>query len=154
MSVDDKLAELGIVLTEGTKPVANYVSSRRLGNVLYVSGHICKRDGVLITGKLGAEVDVQTGYELARGGAIDILGTVRSALGSLESVAMVRLTGYVSSAPGFTEQPAVVNGASDLLVQVLGDRGRHARSAIGVAQLPLGAAVEIEAIFEVLGEQS
>jgi enamine deaminase RidA (YjgF/YER057c/UK114 family) len=154
MSVDDKLAELGIVLTEGTKPVANYVTSRRLGNVLYVSGHICKRDGVLITGKLGAEVDVQTGYELARGGAIDILGTVRSALGSLESVAMVRLTGYVSSAPGFTEQPAVVNGASDLLVQVLGDRGRHARSAIGVAQLPLGAAVEIEAIFEVLGEQS
>ena len=154
MRVDDKLAELGIVLTEGTKPVANYVSSRRLGNVLYVSGHICKRDGVLITGKLGAEVDVQTGYELARGGAIDILGTVRSALGSLESVAMVRLTGYVSSAPGFTEQPAVVNGASDLLVQVLGDRGRHARSAIGVAQLPLGAAVEIEAIFEVLGEQS
>jgi enamine deaminase RidA (YjgF/YER057c/UK114 family) len=153
MSVDDKLAELGIVLTEGAKPVANYVSARRLGNVLYVSGHICKRDGVLITGKLGAEVDVQTGYELARGGAIDILGTVRSALGSLESVAMVRLTGYVSSAPGFTEQPAVVNGASDLLVQVLGERGRHARSAIGVAQLPLGAAVEIEAIFEVLDEQ-
>jgi enamine deaminase RidA (YjgF/YER057c/UK114 family) len=153
MSVDDKLAELGIVLTEGAKPVANYVSARRLGNVLYVSGHICKRDGVLITGKLGAEVDVQTGYELARGGAIDILGTVRSALGSLESVATVRLTGYVSSAPGFTEQPAVVNGASDLLVQVLGERGRHARSAIGVAQLPLGAAVEIEAIFEVLDEQ-
>ena len=153
MSVDDRLAELGIVLTEGAKPVANYVSSRRLGNVLYVSGHICKRDGVLITGKLGAEVDVQTGYELARGGAIDILGTVRSALGSLESVAMVRLTGYVSSAPGFTEQPAVVNGASDLLVQVLGERGRHARSAIGVAQLPLGAAVEIEAIFEVLDEE-
>jgi enamine deaminase RidA (YjgF/YER057c/UK114 family) len=154
MSVDEKLAELGIVLTEGTKPVANYVSSRRLGNVLYVSGHICKRDGVLITGKLGAEVDVQTGYELARAGAIDILGTVRSALGSLESVAMVRLTGYVSSAPDFTEQPAVINGASDLLVEVLGDRGRHARSAIGVAQLPLGAAVEIEAILEVLDEQS
>ncbi len=103
---------------------------------------------------LGAEVDVQTGYEVARGGAIDILGTVRAALGSLDSVAMVRLTGYVSSAPGFTEQPAVINGASDLLVQVLGERGRHARSAIGVAQLPLGAAVEIEAIFEVLDEQS
>jgi enamine deaminase RidA (YjgF/YER057c/UK114 family) len=150
MSVDDRLAELGIVIPPSTPPVANYVSARRTGSLLFVSGHISKRDGAVVAGKVGDDLDTKAAYELARLVAIDILGTVRAALGSLEEVTFVKITGFVNSAPGFTEQPAVVNGASDLFVQVLGaDRGAHARSAIGVAQLPLGAAVEVEAIVEV-----
>ena len=152
MSVDDRLAELGIVLPASTPPVANYVSTRRAGNLLFVSGHVSKRDGVVVAGKVGDDVDTKAGYELARLVAIDILGTVHAALGSLDEVTFVKITGFVNSAPGFTEQPAVINGASDLFVQVLGpERGAHSRSAIGVAQLPLGAAVEVEAILEVSG---
>ena len=152
MSVDDRLAELHVVITEAGVPVANYVSARRSGNLLFLSGHIGKRDGEVVTGAVGDGVDTDTAYDLARRAAIDLLGTARAALGTLDSVAVIKLTGFVRSAPGFTEQPAVVNGASDLLVAVFGpERGRHARSAIGVAQLPLGAAVEIEAIFEVVG---
>lgn len=150
MSVDDRLAELGIVIPPSTPPVANYVSTRRVGNLLFVSGHVSKRDGAVVTGKVGADLDTKAGYDLARLVAIDILGTVRAALGSLDEVTFVKITGFVNSDPGFREQPAVINGASDLLVQVLGpERGAHARSAIGVAQLPLGAAVEVEAILEV-----
>ena len=150
MSVDDRLAELGIALPATTAPVANYVSTRRTGNLLFVSGHVCRRDGAVVSGKVGDDIDTQTGYDLARLAALDVLGTVRAALGSLEDVTFVKITGFVNSAPGFTDQPAVINGASDLFVQVLGnERGAHARSAIGVAQLPLGAAVEVEAILEV-----
>jgi enamine deaminase RidA (YjgF/YER057c/UK114 family) len=150
MSVDDRLAELGIALPASTAPVANYVSTRRTGNLLFVSGHVCRRDGAVVSGKVGDDIDTQTGYDLARLAALDVLGAVRAALGSLDDVTFVKITGFVNSAPGFTDQPAVINGASDLLVQVLGDeRGAHARSAIGVAQLPLGAAVEVEAILEV-----
>ncbi|MEA2638586.1 MAG: hypothetical protein QOE18_1643 [Chloroflexota bacterium] len=150
MSVDDRLAELGIALPASTAPVANYVSTRRTGNLLFVSGHVCRRDGAVVSGRLGDDIDTQTGYDLARLAALDVLGTVRAALGSLDDVTLVKITGFVNSAPGFTDQPAVINGASDLLVQVLGsERGAHARSAIGVAQLPLGAAVEVEAILEV-----
>lgn len=150
MSVDDRLAELGIVLPASTPPVANYVSTRRAGNLLFVSGHVSKRDGAVVAGKLGDDVDTKAGYELARLVAIDILGTVHAALGSLDGVTFVKITGFVNSAPGFTEQPAVINGASDLFVQVLGPEcGAHSRSAIGVAQLPLGAAVEVEAILDV-----
>ncbi|MGA7987390.1 MAG: RidA family protein [Candidatus Dormiibacterota bacterium] len=150
MSVDDRLAELGIVIPPSTPPVANYVSTRRVGNLLFVSGHVSKRDGAVVTGKVGADLDTKAGYDLARLVAIDILGTVRATLGSLDEVTFVKITGFVNSDPGFTEQPAVINGASDLFVQVLGpERGAHARSAIGVAQLPLGAAVEVEAILEV-----
>ena len=106
----------------------------------------------MVVGRVGDDVDTDTAYDLARHAAIDILGTARAALGTLETIAVVKLTGFVQSAPAFTEQSAVINGASDLLVAVLGaERGRHARSAIGVAQLPLGAAVELEAIFEVVG---
>jgi enamine deaminase RidA (YjgF/YER057c/UK114 family) len=151
MRVDDRLAELGIVLPDATTPVGSYVSTRRLGNQLFVSGHVSKRDGAVVAGTVGDDVDTSTAYELARLVAIDFLSTVRAALGSLDDVAVVKLTGFVHSAATFTEQPAVINGASDLLVAVFGpERGRHARSAIGVAQLPLGAAVEVEAIFEVL----
>jgi enamine deaminase RidA (YjgF/YER057c/UK114 family) len=150
MSIDDRLAELGIVIPPSTPPVANYVSTRRVGNLLFVSGHVSKRDGAVVTGKVGADLDTKAGYDLARLVAIDILGTVRAALGSLDEVTFVKITGFVNSDPGFTEQPAVINGASDLFVQVLGpERGAHSRSAIGVAQLPLGAAVEVEAILEV-----
>ena len=125
MSIDDRLAELRIVIPETTAPVANYVTARRTGNLLYLSGHLGKRDGAVVTGTVGDDVDTDAAYDLARR--------------------------FVHSAPAFTEQSAVVNGASDLLVAVFGpERGRHARSAIGVAQLPLGAAVELEAIFEVI----
>jgi enamine deaminase RidA (YjgF/YER057c/UK114 family) len=150
ISIDERLAELGIVLPAATAPVANYVSTRRSGNLLYVSGHVSKRAGAVVSGRVGDNIDTESAHELARLVALDILGTVRSALGSLDDVNVVKITGFVNSAPGFTEQPAVINGASDLFVQVLGtERGAHARSAIGVAQLPLGAAVEVEAILEV-----
>jgi enamine deaminase RidA (YjgF/YER057c/UK114 family) len=150
MTVDDRLAELGIVLPATTAPVANYVSTRRSGSLLFVSGHVSRRAGAVVSGKVGDDIDTEAAYELARLVALDILGTVHAALGSLDDVTLVKITGFVNSAPGFTEQPAVVNGASDLFVQVLGaERGAHARSAIGVAQLPLGAAVEVEAILEV-----
>jgi enamine deaminase RidA (YjgF/YER057c/UK114 family) len=152
MSIDDRLAELGIVMPEWTVPVANYVTSRQAGNLLFLSGHLGKRDGAVVTGKLGEDLETDAGYDLARNAAIDLIATARAALGTLDTVAVVKLTGFVHSAPGFTGQPGVVNGASDLLVAVFGqERGRHARSAIGVAQLPLGAAVELEAIFEVIG---
>ena len=152
MGIDARLTELGIVIPETTAPVANYVTSRQSGNLLFISGHLGKRDGAVVTGRLGEDVDTDTGYDLARNAAIDLLGTARAALGTLDTVAVVKLTGFVQSASTFTGQPAVVNGASDLLVAVFGhERGRHARSAIGVAQLPLGAAVELEAIFEVIG---
>jgi len=152
VAVDDRLAELGIVIPATTAPVANYVTARRTGDLLFLSGHLGKRDGAVVAGRVGDDVDTETAYDLARRAAIDLLGTARAALGTLDTVAVVKLTGFVQSATTFTEQPAVVNGASDLLVSVFGpERGRHARSAIGVAQLPLGAAVELEAIFEVVG---
>jgi enamine deaminase RidA (YjgF/YER057c/UK114 family) len=152
MSVDERIAELGIVIPAGTTPVANYVTARRSGSLLFLSGHIGKRDGAVVAGRVGDDVDTETAYELARLAAIDLIGTARAALGSLEGVTVVKLTGFVNSAPGFTEQSSVINGASDLFVAVFGqERGRHARSAVGVAQLPLGAAVEVEAILEVSG---
>jgi enamine deaminase RidA (YjgF/YER057c/UK114 family) len=152
VGVDDRLAELHIVIPETTTPVANYVTARQTGGLLFLSGHLGKRDGTVVTGRVGDDVDTDTAYDLARRAAIDLLGTARATLGTLDTVAVVKLTGFVQSAPAFTEQSAVINGASDLLVAVFGpDRGRHARSAIGVAQLPLGAAVELEAIFEVIG---
>jgi len=132
MSIDDRLAELRIVIPETTAPVANYVTARRMGDLLYLSGHLGKRDGAVVTGTVGDDVDTDTAYDLARRAAIDLLGTARAALGTLDGVAVVKLTGFVHSAPAFTEQPAVINGASDLLVAVFGpERGRHARSAIG-----------------------
>jgi enamine deaminase RidA (YjgF/YER057c/UK114 family) len=149
-SVEDRLADLGIALAETAAPVANYVLARRSGNLLYVSGHLGKRDGKLVRGKVGAEVSRDDAYQLARGAAIDIIATVRAELQSLDRVRqVVKLTGFVNSAPDFTEQSSVINGASDLLVEAFGERGKHARSSVGMAQLPLGAAVEVEAVFEV-----
>jgi enamine deaminase RidA (YjgF/YER057c/UK114 family) len=151
MSVEDRLVTLGIKVPAVTTPVANYLLTRRSGSLLFVSGHVCKENGQVVAGRLGESVTTARGQELARATAIDILATVRDAIGSLDAVrTVIKLTGYVNSAQSFTEQSLVVNGASDVLVEVFGeDRGRHARAAVGVAQLPLGAAVELEAIFEV-----
>ena len=151
MTAEQRIAHLGIELPAASAPVANYVMTRQSGNLLFVSGHVSKRDGAVMTGRLGESLAREDGYALARATMIDILASVRSALGSLDRVtAVVKVTAYVCSATTFTEQPSVVDGASDLLVEVFGDeRGRHARAAVGVAQLPLGAALEFDAIFEV-----
>jgi enamine deaminase RidA (YjgF/YER057c/UK114 family) len=150
MSVDDRLAELGIALPETTAPIANFVMARRTGNLLFLAGHVSKRDGAVVAGKVGADVDTKTAYDLARLVAIDLLATTRAALGSLDGIRFVKLTGFVNSTLEFTDQPSVINGASDLIVDVFGaERGEHSRSAIGMAQLPLGAAVEVEAIIEI-----
>ncbi len=150
MSVDERLVSLGITLPDVVAPVANYALARRSGDRLYLSGHLGKRDGKLVRGKVGAEVSRDEAYAAARSAAIDIIASARAALSSLERVrGVAKVTGFVNSAADFTEQSAVINGASDLLVEVFGEAGKHARSSIGVAQLPLGAAVEVEAIFEV-----
>lgn len=150
-SIDDKLKALGLELPPAPAPVANYVPTVICGNLLFISGQISKRgDGNLLVGKLGDGVEVAAGREAARVCALNILAQAKAALGSLERVArIVKLTGFVNSVPAFTEHPAVVNGASDLLVDVLGEAGRHTRSAVGVAGLPLDAAVEVEAIIEI-----
>jgi enamine deaminase RidA (YjgF/YER057c/UK114 family) len=150
-SIEDRLVHLGMTLPDTAAPLANYVLARVSGDHLYVSGHLGTRDGVVVTGRVGEDVERHDAYELARSAAIAILASARGALGSLDRLrGVVKVTGFVNSSPEFTDQPAIVNGASDLFVEVLGpEQGRHARSAVGVAQLPRGAAVEIEAVFEV-----
>jgi enamine deaminase RidA (YjgF/YER057c/UK114 family) len=155
MSIDAKLAELGIVLPTPAAPVANYVPSVRTGNLLVVSGQICLGpDGKIAPehkGKLGAEVSADAGYAAARLCAINVLAQAKAALGSLDKVVRcVRLGGFINAVPTYAAVPTVMNGASDLMVAVLGDAGRHARSTIGVAELPMDAAVEVEAMFEVV----
>ncbi|WP_040619704.1 RidA family protein [Rhodovulum sp. PH10] len=145
------LAGLGIELPTPAAPIANYVGFVRSGRLLFVSGQLCLVDGKPVaTGKLGAEVSVEQGQEAARVCAINILAQVKAALGDLDKVIrVVRLCGYVAAAPSFLDCPKVVNGASDLMVEVFGEKGRHARTAFGVAVLPGDAAVEVDAIFEV-----
>lgn len=150
-SIEERLKELGITLPDAPAPAANYVPFVRSGTTLYVSGQVSRDENGLLLGRLGDGVDVAAGAAAARTCALQLIAQVRAAcdgdLGRL--VRVVKLTGFVNSAPGFTDQPKVVNGASDLLVEILGDRGRHARSAVGVAALPLGVAVEVEGVFEV-----
>ena len=147
MHIEQKLASLGLTLPRGTVPVANFVSTAQTGNLLFVSGHI----STALRGKLGRDVTKEQGYEAARQTALDMLGSVHDALGDLDRVGrLVKLLGLVNSTDEFTEQPYVINGASDLFVEVFGTQGQHARSAIGVAQLPANAAVEIEMIVEVV----
>ena len=151
-TVEQKLAAQGIVLHEPPNPVANYVGFVRIGNLLFVSGQICLgQDGKLIAkGKLGAGVTVEQGSAAARGCAINLMAQIKAALGDLDKVVrVVRLGGFVNSAPDFLEGPKVLNGASDLMVAAFGDKGRHARTTVGVASLPGDAAVEVEGIFEV-----
>jgi enamine deaminase RidA (YjgF/YER057c/UK114 family) len=150
-ATEKRLAELGITLPAAPAPVANYVPAVIVGDLLFISGQISRAgDGSMITGRLGAGLDIPRGKEAARLCALNILAQARAALGSLDRIArIVKLTGFVNAAPGFTDHPQVVNGASDLLVEVLGDRGRHTRSAVGTAGLPLDAAVEVEAIVAI-----
>ena len=150
-NTDKRLAELGIVLPTPTPPAANYVPVVVTGNHLYVSGQLpIGPEGMTLTGTLGAGVEVEAAQAAARLCAINVLAQVRVALGDLDRVVrLVKVVGFVASDAAFGDQPKVINGASDLFVNVLGDRGRHARSAVGVAALPFGAAVEVEAIFEI-----
>jgi enamine deaminase RidA (YjgF/YER057c/UK114 family) len=149
-ALSERLAALGLSLPAAQAPLASYVPARRHGDLLYLSGHVSRADGSVVRGTVGGDVDAATAVRLARTIALDILASAAAAMGSLDAVVgVVRLTGYVRSAPGFDGQPAVVNGASDVFVELFGEPGRHARSAVGVSELPLGAAVEIEAILEV-----
>jgi enamine deaminase RidA (YjgF/YER057c/UK114 family) len=151
-TIEQKLGSQGIELFEPSSPVANYVPFVRTGNLLFVSGQICRNaEGQLIAkGKLGAGVTIEQGQAAARGCAINLLSQVKAALGDLDKVTrVVRLSGFVNSAPDFADGPKVLNGASDLMVAAFGEKGRHARTTVGVAALPSDAAVEVEAIFEV-----
>ena len=151
-TVEQKLAAQGVTLHEPPNPVANYVGFVRTGNLLIVSGQICfDASGKLIAkGKLGAGVSIEQGNAAARGCAINLLAQIKAALGDLDKVVrVVRLGGFVNSAPDFLDGPKVLNGASDLMVAVFGDKGRHARSTVGVSALPADAAVEVEGMFEV-----
>lgn len=150
-TVEARLATLGIALPDAPNPVANYVPSSRTGNLLFISGQISKAaDGSITKGQLGGGLSVEEGRNAARLCALNILAQARAALGSLDRIGqLVRLNGFVNAAPGFTDHPQVVNGASDLMVEVLGDKGRHTRVAVGVSSLPLGCAVEIDAVIMV-----
>ena len=151
-TVEQNLAAQGIVLPAPKAPVANYVPFVRSGNLLFVSGQVCfDAEGKLIAkGKLGAGVSVEQGAAAARGCGINLLAQVKAAIGDLDKVIrVVRLGGFVNSAPDFLDGPKVLNGASDLMVAVFGDKGRHARTTVGVAALPSDAAVEVEGVFEI-----
>ncbi len=149
---DQKLAELGIVLPEPPAPAAAYQPWRSSGSMIYTSGQLPVVDGKLLaTGKLGAEITLEQGIDLARTCAINILAVAAKAAGSLDRVRIVKITAFVASTPEFTDQHLVANGASNLLGEVLGDDGIHARSAVGMPVLPLNAPVEVEAIIEVRG---
>ena len=149
--IDTRLAELGVTVPAAPAPAANYVPFVLVGDILHVSGQISNGPDGLITGRLGEDMNVDQGAAAARACAISLLAQVRAACGGdLDRlVRVIKLVGFVNSAPGFSDHPKVVNGASDFLVAVLGDAGRHARSAVGVAALPLGVAVEVEGLFQI-----
>lgn len=150
MSIDQRLAELGLELPEPAAPVAAYVPAVEAGGLLYISGQVSQRDGARITGRLGDDLDLQAGQDAARSCGIMLLAQMKQALGSLDRVArVVKLGVFVSSTPDFTDQPKVADGASTLMVEVLGEAGKHARSAVGVPSLPLGVAVEIDAVVAI-----
>lgn len=150
MSHDARLSALNITLPDAPAPAANYVPYVRSGNLLYVSGQISAGPDGLIRGRLGDDLDVAAGAAAARRCGLALLAQARAALGSLDQIVrVVKLGGFVCSTNDFTDQPEVVNGCSDLMVEVFGDAGRHARAAVSVNALPRGVAVEIEAIFEV-----
>jgi enamine deaminase RidA (YjgF/YER057c/UK114 family) len=151
MSIDQRLAELGITLPEPAAPVAAYVPAVEQGGLLHISGQISfAEDGGLIVGRLGDDMNLERGMAAARRCGIMLLAQIKAALGSLDRVErIVKLGVFVNSDPSFTEQPKVANGASELMQEVFGEAGRHARSAVGVAVLPLGVAVEVDAIVAV-----
>jgi enamine deaminase RidA (YjgF/YER057c/UK114 family) len=149
--IEERLEALGLQLPPPPSPVAAYVSTVRTGDLVFVSGHGPMRDGRFTgIGKLGRDLDIEAGYQAARLVMLNCLASVKAEIGDLNKITrIVKVLGMVNSAPGFEEQPAVINGASDLLIEILGDRGRHARSAVGMAELPFGISVEIEMVVEV-----
>ena len=151
MSIEDKLRQMGLELPQPPKPVAAYVPCVRTGNLLFVSGQVPREKGVLrFSGHVGSSLNVEEGRQAARICALNALSVVKGEVGSLDRVRrIVKLTGFVASAAGFTDQPKVVDGASTLLAELFGEKGQHARAAVGVNELPLGSAVEIEMIVEV-----
>jgi enamine deaminase RidA (YjgF/YER057c/UK114 family) len=150
--VEKKLTNLGITLPTPASPIANYVPFVRTGNLLLISGQLCfGADGKLVAkGQLGGGVSIEEGQKAGRACAVNLLAQLRAALGDLDKVRrVVRLGGFINSTPGFTDGPKVMNGASDLMVEVFADKGRHARTTVGVAALPADAAIEVEGLFEV-----
>ena len=150
MDINATLIDKGIVLPDAPPPAANYIPYVKIGKLVFVSGQVSQNENGFIKGVLGKDLNVEEGYDAARQCAISLLAQLKSAVnGDLNKVTkVVKLGGFVNSAPDFTEQPSVINGASDLLVELLGVKGRHARTAVG-ANLPLGVAVEIDGIFEI-----
>ncbi len=150
MSIDQRLSELGITLPQPAAPVAAYVPVVVAGGFAYVSGQVSSENGEMITGKLGADLDVEAGQKAARACGLMILAQLKAALGSLDRVErIVKLGVFVNCTPDFTDQPKVGNGASELMQQVFGEAGRHARAAVGAPSLPLGVAVEVDAVVAV-----
>lgn len=151
INVENKLKELGITLIEPTKPMANYVKAVRTGNLIYLAGHgPAKADGTYITGKVGKDLTVEQGAEAARQTGLALLSTLKAEIGDLNKVKrIVKVLGMVNCTEGFAEQPKVINGFSDLMVQIFGEKGKHARSAVGMYALPQNIAVEIEMIIEI-----
>ncbi|HJU04538.1 MAG TPA: RidA family protein [Nitrospiraceae bacterium] len=151
MSFERALTDLGIALPPPPKPVATYIPAVQAGDLLFLSGMLPFRDGtLLIEGKLGKDVTVEQGYEAARVALLNALSVIRQELGTLDRVRkIVRMVGHVASAEGFVQHPTVINGASDLLVKIFGEAGRHARVALGAAELPLNAPLELELIVQV-----
>jgi enamine deaminase RidA (YjgF/YER057c/UK114 family) len=148
--IDDRLKELGITLAAARAPMANYVPARRVGNLIYTAGQVSGTAEREIKGKLGQDLSVEQGREAARVSALNCLAALLTLVDSLDSIKqLVRVGAFVNSASGFNQQPMVANGASDLFVEVFGDIGRHARTAVGVNELPAGFAVEVELIAEV-----
>ncbi|RJE83997.1 RidA family protein [Paracoccus onubensis] len=150
MSIENRLAELGITLPDAPAPAANYVPFAQSGNLIFISGQISADENGLIIGKLGENMETEAGAAAARRCGLALIAQLKAVTGSLDKVKrVVKLSGFVNSTPDFTEQPKVINGCSDLMVEIFGDAGRHARAAVSAPSLPLGVAVEIEAIFEV-----
>ena len=149
---EEKLKELGIELSTPSSPVANYVNSVRSGNLLFISGKgPLKNDGNYIKGKVGSDLTIEQGYEAARITAVNLISTIKASVGDLKKVKRVlKVTGMVNAASNFTDHPKVVNGCSDLIVEVFGDRGKHTRAAVGMGSLPSNIAVEIDMILEVI----
>ena len=151
-TVEQKLADAGITLGDPRAPIANYVGFVRSGNLLFVSGQVCvNNEGKLVAkGKLGAGVTTEQGYHAAQACGVNLLAQIKAALGDLDKVVrVVRIGGFVNSAPDYLDGPKVLNGASDLMVTAFGDKGRHARTTVGVSSLPADAAVEVDGVFEV-----
>ena len=149
--VEEKLAALGLAVPTPARPVAAYVPTARTGNLVFTAGQIPLVEGQLkYKGKLGLEISIEQGYDSARICALNCLGAIKAEIGSLDKVTrVVKVTGFVAAAQGFTDEPKVINGASELLVAAFGEAGKHARSAVGVAELPMGVPTEVEMIVEV-----